>query len=103
MHSSCVPYRRKWIESGVLNSLDVAFSRDQEEKIYVQDKIIQRAEEFFQWLERGATLYVCGAKKMSEDVEKTIIDLIKISGAGNDAEAYINELKTEGRFLKDVY
>ncbi|HTB25982.1 MAG TPA: flavodoxin domain-containing protein [Puia sp.] len=94
---------QQWIEGGVLNSLDVAFSRDQEEKIYVQDKITQRAEEFFQWLESGATLYICGAKKMSEDVEKTIIDLIKKSGAGDDAEAYINELKTEGRYLKDVY
>ncbi len=94
---------QQWIEGGVLNSLDVAFSRDQEEKIYVQDKITQRAAEFFQWLESGATLYICGAKKMSEDVEKTIIDLIKKSGAGDDAEAYINELKTEGRYLKDVY
>ncbi|HEV3249511.1 MAG TPA: sulfite reductase, partial [Puia sp.] len=94
---------QQWKEGGVLYSLDVAFSRDQEEKIYVQDKIRQRAAEFFQWLENGATLYVCGAKKMSEDVEKTIIDLIKKSGAGDDAESYINELKTEGRYLKDVY
>jgi sulfite reductase (NADPH) flavoprotein alpha-component len=94
---------QQWKEGGVLHSLDVAFSRDQEEKIYVQDKIRQRAQEFFQWLEDGATLYICGAKKMSDDVEKTIIDLIKKSGASDDGEAYINELKTEGRYLKDVY
>jgi sulfite reductase (NADPH) flavoprotein alpha-component len=94
---------QQWIEGGVLHSLDVAFSRDQEEKIYVQDKIRQRAEEFFQWLERGATLYICGAKKMGEDVEKTIIDLINKSGAGEDAETFLNALKSEGRFLKDVY
>jgi sulfite reductase (NADPH) flavoprotein alpha-component len=94
---------QQWKEGGVLHSLDVAFSRDQEEKIYVQDKIRQRAAEFFQWIENGATLYVCGAKKMGEDVEKTIIDLIKKSGAADDAESYINGLKTEGRYLKDVY
>jgi sulfite reductase alpha subunit-like flavoprotein len=48
-------------------------------------------------------LYICGAKKMSEDVETTIIELIKKSGSVDDADAYINELKTEGRYLKDVY
>jgi sulfite reductase (NADPH) flavoprotein alpha-component len=94
---------QQWIESGVLNVLDVAFSRDQQEKIYVQDKIRQRAGEFFQWLENGATLYVCGAKKMSEDVERTILDLLKNSGIPEDADNYLNELKSAGRYLKDVY
>jgi sulfite reductase (NADPH) flavoprotein alpha-component len=94
---------QQWVETGVLNSLDVAFSRDQDEKVYVQNKIRQRAKEFFQWLDGGATLYICGAKKMSEDVEKTIIELIKNAGAGVDSETYFNELKTEGRYLKDVY
>ena len=94
---------QQWKEGGVLHALDVAFSRDQAEKIYVQDKIKQRAGEFFQWLENGATLYVCGAKKMSEDVEKTIVELIKKSGTSEDAESYINELKTAGRYQKDVY
>jgi sulfite reductase (NADPH) flavoprotein alpha-component len=94
---------QQWKEGGVLHALDVAFSRDQPEKIYVQDKIKQRAGEFFQWLENGATLYVCGAKKMSEDVEKTIVDLIKKSGTSEDAESYINELKMAGRYQKDVY
>jgi sulfite reductase (NADPH) flavoprotein alpha-component len=94
---------QQWKEGGVLHALDVAFSRDQAEKIYVQDKIKQRAGEFFQWLENGATLYVCGAKKMSEDVEKTIVDLIKKTGTSEDAESYINELKTAGRYQKDVY
>jgi sulfite reductase (NADPH) flavoprotein alpha-component len=94
---------QQWKDGGVLHALDVAFSRDQAEKIYVQDKIKLRAGEFFQWLENGATLYVCGAKKMSEDVEKTILALIEKSGSGGDAESYINELKTAGRYLKDVY
>jgi len=94
---------QQWMESGVLNALDVAFSRDQPEKIYVQDKIRQRAGEFFQWIENGATLYVCGAKRMSEDVEKTILELIKKSGKREDAETFLNELKSTGRYLKDVY
>jgi sulfite reductase (NADPH) flavoprotein alpha-component len=94
---------QQWLESGVLSALDVAFSRDQAEKIYVQDKIRQRAGEFFQWLDNGATLYVCGAKRMSEDVEKTILELIRLSGKMDDAETYIDELKTNGRYLKDVY
>jgi len=94
---------QQWVESGLLNALDVAFSRDQDEKIYVQDKIRLRSAEFFQWLEKGATLYVCGAKRMSEDVEKTMLDLIKKSGIAEDAESYLNELKSTGRYLKDVY
>jgi len=94
---------QQWKEGVVLHALDLAFSRDQTEKIYVQDKIRQRAGEFFQWLENGATLYVCGAKKMSDDVEKTILDLIIKSGTSEDAESYINELKSTGRYLKDVY
>ncbi len=94
---------QQWMESGLLNSLDVAFSRDQPEKIYVQDKIKQRADQFFQWLEKGATLYVCGAKKMSDDVEKTILGLIRESGKREDAETWLSELKSSGRYLKDVY
>jgi sulfite reductase (NADPH) flavoprotein alpha-component len=94
---------QQWIENGVLNALDVAFSRDQQEKIYVQDKIRQKAGEFFQWLENGATLYVCGARRMSEDVEKSILELIRKSGKQENAETYLNELKSTGRYLKDVY
>jgi sulfite reductase (NADPH) flavoprotein alpha-component len=94
---------QQWMESGVLNALDLAFSRDQPEKIYVQDKIRQRAGEFFRWLENGATLYVCGAKRMSEDVEKTIIELVKKSGTREHAESFLSDLQSAGRYLKDVY
>jgi sulfite reductase (NADPH) flavoprotein alpha-component len=94
---------QQWMENGVLNALDLAFSRDQPEKIYVQDKIRQKAAEFFQWMENGARLYVCGAKKMSEDVEKTISDMIRQSGNPTDAETFFEELKSSGRYLKDVY
>ncbi len=94
---------QQWMENGLLHELDVAFSRDQPEKVYVQDKIRQRAGEFFNWIENGASLYVCGAKRMSDDVEKTILDLVEKSGATTDPESFLNELKSSGRYLKDVY
>lgn len=94
---------QQWVESGLLNALDVAFSRDQAEKIYVQDKIRQRSADFFEWLENGATLYVCGAKKMSEDVEKTLLELVNKSGIADNAEDWLNDLRSSGRYLKDVY
>ena len=94
---------QQWKENGVLNKLDVTFSRDQPEKIYVQDKIRQQADEFFQWLQNGATLYVCGAKRMSEDVERTILGLLQQSGKTENPESYIEELKSAGRYLTDVY
>jgi len=92
-----------YLKSGALSRLDVAFSRDQPEKIYVQDKIRQRAAEFFRWIDNGATLYVCGAKKMGEDVEKTIIDLIRQSASPEMADTFFDDLKDAGRYLKDVY
>jgi sulfite reductase (NADPH) flavoprotein alpha-component len=94
---------QQWMENGLLHELDVAFSRDQPEKVYVQDKIKQRAGEFFNWIENGASLYVCGAKRMSDDVEKTILELVEKSGATTDPESFLNELKSSGRYLKDVY
>ncbi|HEY4155116.1 MAG TPA: flavodoxin domain-containing protein [Puia sp.] len=94
---------QQWLEDGVLHKLDLAFSRDQRGKIYVQDKIKKNASEFYNWLKAGATVYICGAKRMSEDVEETILDIIRNSGETEDAEAYFNQLKESGRYLKDVY
>ncbi|XOD67712.1 MAG: sulfite reductase flavoprotein subunit alpha [Flavobacteriales bacterium Tduv] len=92
-----------WAESGLLNRVDVAFSRDQPEKIYVQHKIWEKKEAFFRWLEAGAYLYVCGAKDpMSINVEKIILQLIEQVGK-TDPEAYLEHLKEESRYLKDVY
>jgi len=94
---------QQWLEEGVLHKLDLAFSRDQQEKIYVQDKLKKRGSEFYSWLKSGATVYICGAKRMSEDVERTILDIIRQSGETEDAEAFFNQLKESGRYLKDVY
>ncbi len=94
---------QQWLENGILHKLDLAFSRDQQEKVYVQDKIKKHGDEFYNWLQSGATVYICGAKKMSEDVEKTILEIIRNSGKTEDAESFFNQLKASGRYLKDVY
>lgn len=95
-----------WLASGVLTHLDVAFSRDQQHKIYVQDRIREKAVAFNQWLQDGAVLYICGQKSpMSTDVEKVIIEVIATQrGISNEAAIQVLEtLENEGRYLKDVY
>lgn len=95
-----------WKQTGVLTKLDVAFSRDGKDKVYVQHKMKQKEEELFNWLESGAYLYVCGSKEpMSVDVENTLIEIVQAAGSKTLAEAenYIAQLKEEGRYLKDVY
>lgn len=95
-----------WVNTGVLTRVNTAFSRDQEEKVYVQHKMLRHAVDFFAWLESGAHVYVCGAKQpMSEDVERTLLTIIRQEGNKNaaQAEAYLDELKETGRYVKDVY
>ncbi len=95
-----------FVEEKILNNLDTAFSRDQDKKIYVQDKIYERSDEFFQWLKNGAIIYVCGdAQKMAKDVEITIIKLISKELKCNyeKAKEYLKMLKREKRYLLDVY
>jgi sulfite reductase (NADPH) flavoprotein alpha-component len=95
-----------WVNTGVLNKVHVAFSRDQQQKIYVQHKMLKHSAEFFNWLNTGAHIYVCGAKNtMSEDVEKTILQIIEQHGnkTREEAQEYLDELKEQGRYAKDVY
>jgi sulfite reductase (NADPH) flavoprotein alpha-component len=91
---------------GVLTRLDTAFSRDQEHKIYVQDRMIEQGAELFAWLEQGATVYVCGdASRMAKDVDAALHRVIEVHGA-RDAEAakeYVAGLHDAKRYLKDVY
>ncbi len=97
---------QNWIQTGVLTKINVAFSRDQQEKIYVQHKMRRHGGEFFEWLEAGAHIYLCGAREpMSEDVEKALLDIIKQHGKKNEAQAaaYLDELREAGRYVKDVY
>ncbi|MGC4391897.1 diflavin oxidoreductase [Agrobacterium sp. M50-1] len=91
---------------GVLTRLDLAFSRDQAEKIYVQTRMRQNGKALYQWLEEGGYFYVCGdATRMAKDVDDTLHGIIS-DEAGISAEAvsdYVNRLKREKRYLRDVY
>ncbi|MDR3733996.1 MAG: oxidoreductase [Acidobacteriaceae bacterium] len=91
---------------GVLTQLSTAFSRDQSQKIYVQDRMRENARELYAWLERGAYFYVCGdAERMAVDVEKALLDIIAAeSGRGAEhAAEYLAQLKQQKRYLRDVY
>lgn len=93
-------------ERGVLNKIDLAFSRDQAEKIYVQDRIKEQGSELYQWLENGASLYICGdGNKMAKDVHQAFIDLIIEHGNKTEQQAqdYLIALRDSKRYLKDVY
>lgn len=91
---------------GTLTRLDLAFSRDQEQKIYVQDRMEENGAELFNWLQRGGYFYVCGdAYYMAKDVDKALFNIVKEHGNMNEtqAEAYISELKKLKRYVRDVY
>ena len=95
-----------WVQTGVLTKLVVAFSRDGKDKVYVQHKMKKQQQEFYNWLQNGAYLYVCGSKEpMSVDVENTLLQIVQDAGVKtvSEAEAYVAQLKEEGRYLKDVY
>lgn len=97
---------QEWLVTGTLTKLDTAFSRDQEKKIYVQDRIREKAKEFNRWLENGASLYICGQKKpMSTDVEQAIVAVIakQRNISSEDAKAVLEQLESEGKYQKDVY
>jgi sulfite reductase (NADPH) flavoprotein alpha-component len=102
-------YQLEWqrhLKQGHLQRLDVAFSRDQEEKVYVQERIRENAADVYAWLERGASIYVCGdAKNMAADVDDALADVItEQSGVDHDAaRLQLKELRREGRYQRDVY
>jgi sulfite reductase (NADPH) flavoprotein alpha-component len=97
---------QNWVETGVLTKLNVAFSRDQKEKLYVQHKMIRHGKELYDWLANGAALYICGAKEpMSMDVEDTLFQIVQKHGEKTIEQAvqFVEQLKDESRYLKDVY
>ena len=97
---------QKWLKDGVLTRMDVAFSRDTEEKVYVQHRLLEHSQDVYHWLEEGAVLYICGDKdKMAHDVESTLLDIIeKESGKTREqAQSFLNELKQQKRYQRDVY
>jgi sulfite reductase (NADPH) flavoprotein alpha-component len=97
---------RAWLESGFLTRLDLAFSRDQAEKVYVQTRMLENAAELWQWLEAGGCFYVCGdASRMAKDVDAALHLVIEMAGGKSAAEAgaYVAQLKSENRYQRDVY
>jgi sulfite reductase (NADPH) flavoprotein alpha-component len=93
-------------KDGVLTKLDTAWSRDTAEKVYVQNKMLENSKELFEWLENGAYFYVCGDKqRMAKDVHNMLIDVIEKEGmmTHEAAEAYLNDMKKQGRYQRDVY
>lgn len=97
---------QEWLSTGVLTKLSTAFSRDQERKIYVQDRIKENATEFNSWLENGASIYICGQKDpMSKDVENTIVEVIaqQRNLSIEQAKEILDQLENQGKYQKDVY
>ncbi|MEY2427199.1 MAG: sulfite reductase flavoprotein alpha-component [Verrucomicrobiota bacterium] len=95
-------------KKGKLHRLDLAFSRDQAQKVYVQNRMLENAKELWSWLQKGAYFYVCGdAKRMAKDVHKTLIEIVQNEGgmAPEAAAEYVNVtlMRTERRYLRDVY
>ncbi|MGI8636961.1 MAG: diflavin oxidoreductase, partial [Segetibacter sp.] len=97
---------QNWKENGTLSKINLAFSRDQQEKIYVQHKMLENGAEFYDWINNGAFIYICGAKDpMSADVEDTLLQIVEKFGNKTIEEAvqFVEQLKEDGRYLKDVY
>lgn len=102
-------YQTEWqklLKEGFLEKFDVAFSRDQEEKIYIQHRLIEQQKEVFNWLGKGANIYLCGdMKQMARDVQKTLLRIFETEGGMSEEKAleYMKMLKKEKRFQTDVY
>jgi sulfite reductase (NADPH) flavoprotein alpha-component len=102
-------YREELLEmqaDGHLTRLDLAFSRDQEHKIYVQDRMLEQASELWRWIEDGASVYVCGdASRMAKDVDATLHKIVEQQGgfSHEDAHEYVQLLKDQHRYHRDVY
>lgn len=97
---------QKWLKDGVLTKMDVAFSRDTEEKVYVQHRMQEHSKELFEWLEEGAVVYICGDEKhMAHDVHQTLIDIIEKEGglSREKAENYLADMQQTKRYQRDVY
>ncbi|MCG6406996.1 assimilatory sulfite reductase (NADPH) flavoprotein subunit [Vibrio fluvialis] len=97
---------QKYLKSGALTRLDVAFSRDQHEKVYVQHRVLEQAEQVWQWLQDGAYVYICGdATRMAKDVHEALIVVGQQQGglSREKAEEYFNELRKAKRYQRDVY
>ncbi|HBT3238294.1 TPA: NADPH-dependent assimilatory sulfite reductase flavoprotein subunit [Klebsiella aerogenes] len=102
-------YQVEWqsyVKEGVLSRIDLAWSRDQQQKIYVQDKLREQGAEVWRWINDGAHIYVCGdANRMAKDVEQALLEVIAEYGAMDveAADEFLSELRVERRYQRDVY
>ncbi|AYN24651.1 assimilatory sulfite reductase (NADPH) flavoprotein subunit [Buchnera aphidicola] len=102
-------YQLEWqrfLKNGLLTKMSLAWSRDQKQKIYVQDKIRENGKELWAWIEQGAQIYVCGnASKMAKDVEKALLDVFSKNSSMNIEESseFLNDLRIKRRYQRDVY
>lgn len=97
---------QRYVKEGLLTRIDLAWSRDQAEKVYVQDKLRQQGAEVWRWIQQGAHIYVCGdANRMAKDVENTLLELVAEHGAmdAEQADEFLSELRLERRYQRDVY
>jgi sulfite reductase (NADPH) flavoprotein alpha-component len=97
---------QQWLRDGILTRLDVAFSRDGANKVYVQHRMLEHAAEIYRWLEDGAHFYVCGDEKaMAHDVHRTLIDIVEREGglSRDAAGEYVKRLASDQRYQRDIY
>jgi sulfite reductase (NADPH) flavoprotein alpha-component len=95
-----------YLQDGILTRIETAFSRDTDQKVYVQHKMLEYSKELFEWFENGAYFYVCGDKeRMAKDVNEALINVIEKEGAMSReaAEAYLKDMQKQGRYQRDVY
>jgi sulfite reductase (NADPH) flavoprotein alpha-component len=109
-HKNCdFLYQTEWekyLEEGTLSKLDLAFSRDSDQKVYVQHKMLEKSKEIWDWIQEGAYFYVCGdASRMAKDVNAALIQIASQEGGMEEAEAtkYVKQLQKEKRYQRDVY
>ncbi|MBD2825725.1 NADPH-dependent assimilatory sulfite reductase flavoprotein subunit [Xenorhabdus szentirmaii] len=97
---------QRYVKEGLLTRIDLAWSRDQQNKVYVQDKLREQGAEIWRWIQDGAHLYVCGdANRMAKDVEQTLLNIISQHGSmdAEQADEFLSELRLERRYQRDVY
>ncbi len=97
---------QRWLKDGVLSRMDVAFSRDQAEKVYVQDRLREKAADVYSWISDGAAIYVCGdADSMAPAVHEALAGILQKQGgiSAEDAEAHLKQMQRERRYQRDVY
>ncbi len=96
---------QKYRAAGLLNRISLAFSRDHQDKVYVQDRLFEEAEALYRWIDKGAQIYVCGSTELDSAVHQALIDIVQQQNQWDDqqAEQFVNNLRAEGRYLRDVY